>query len=182
PPAPVARPAVWTGFRRCRRIWSGTAWLLCPGSQDGGASQSIATRGGTNMLTSMTRRHLAVAAVGSLLVVGLAACGGDDGAGGSEDPIRIGASLPLTGEFSQPGQAALEGYEIWRDLVNEKGGLLGRPVELVIKDDASNQNTIVADYNALISQDRVDLLLGTFSSLLNLPASAVAERNQMLYV
>src|SRR5690606_30694957 len=134
------------------------------------------------MLTSMTRRHLAVAAVGSLLVVGLAACGGDDGSGGSEDPIRIGASLPLTGEFSQPGQAALEGYEIWRDLVNEKGGLLGRPVELVIKDDASNQNTIVADYNALISQDRVDLLLGTFSSLLNLPASAVAERNQMLYV
>src|SRR5690606_7153721 len=128
------------------------------------------------------RRHLSVAAVGSLLVVGLAACGGDDGSGGSEDPIRIGASLPLTGEFSQPGQAALEGYEIWRDLVNEKGGLLGRPVELVIKDDASNQHTIVADYNALISQDRVDLLLGACSSLLNLPASAVAERNQMLYV
>ena len=46
----------------------------------------------------------------------------------------------------------------------------------------SNQNTIVADYNALISQDKVDLLLGTFSSLLNLPASAVAERNRMLYV
>jgi branched-chain amino acid transport system substrate-binding protein len=66
--------------------------------------------------------------------------------------------------------------------VNEDGGLLGRPVELVIKDDASNQNTIVADYNALISQDKVDLLLGTFSSLLNLPASAVAERNQMVYV
>ena len=53
---------------------------------------------------------------------------------------------------------------------------------MVIKDDGSNQNTIVADYNALISQDRVDLLLGTFSSLLNLPASAVAERNRMLYV
>ena len=53
---------------------------------------------------------------------------------------------------------------------------------MVIKDDASNQNTIVADYNALISQDKVDLLLGTFSSLLNLPASAVAERNRMLFV
>ena len=52
----------------------------------------------------------------------------------------------------------------------------------MIKDDASNQNTIVSDYNALISQDKVDLLLGTFSSLLNLPASAVAEKNQMLYV
>src|SRR3989337_348419 len=67
-------------------------------------------------------------------------------------------------------------------MVNEDGGLLGRDVQMVIKDDASNQNTIVADYNALISGDKVDLLLGTFSSLLNLPASAVAERNKMLYV
>ena len=67
-------------------------------------------------------------------------------------------------------------------MVNASGGLLGRDVELVVKDDASNQNTVVTDYSALISQDKVDLLLGTFSSLLNLPASAVAEKNQMLYV
>jgi branched-chain amino acid transport system substrate-binding protein len=67
-------------------------------------------------------------------------------------------------------------------MINDKGGLLGRKVQLVIKDDASNQNTVVSDYNALISQDKVDLLLGTFSSLLNLPASAVAERARMLYV
>jgi branched-chain amino acid transport system substrate-binding protein len=134
------------------------------------------------MVTSSTSRHLAAAAVCSVLTLGLAACGGADGPGGSDEPIKIGTSLPLTGEFSQPGQAAREGYEIWVETVNDSGGLLGRPVELVIKDDASNQNTIVADYNALISQDRVDLLLGTFSSLLNLPASTVAERNQMLYV
>ncbi len=132
------------------------------------------------------------AALSSALVLALAACGGssDDGGsaggggdeGGSSEPIRIGTSLPLTGEFSQPGKAAEEGYKVWQEMVNADGGLLGRDVELVIKDDASNQNTIVADYNALISQDKVDLLLGTFSSLLNLPASAVAERNQMLYV
>jgi branched-chain amino acid transport system substrate-binding protein len=132
--------------------------------------------------TRTTRRLQAVAAT-SVMVLGIAACGGDDGGSGeSDDPIRIGSSLPLTGEFSQPGTAAREGYEVWQEMVNEDGGLLGRDVELVIKDDASNQNTIVADYNALISQDDVDLLLGTFSSLLNLPASAVAERNQMLYV
>jgi branched-chain amino acid transport system substrate-binding protein len=115
-------------------------------------------------------------------VLGAAACGGDDSGGASDGPIKIGTSLPLTGEFSQPGTAAEEGYKVWEEMVNADGGLLGRDVELVIKDDASNQNTIVADYNALISQDKVDLLLGTFSSLLNLPASAVAERNQMLYV
>jgi branched-chain amino acid transport system substrate-binding protein len=132
---------------------------------------------------------LALLATAALAAAG---CGDDDddggggGGGGGEasgDPIKVGASLPLTGEFSEPGKAARQGYEVWEAMVNESGGLIdGRPVEMVIKDDQSNQNTIVADYNALISQDQVDLLLGTFSSLLNLPASAVAERNRMLYV
>jgi branched-chain amino acid transport system substrate-binding protein len=136
------------------------------------------------------RRGLVAAALAGVLSVGLVACGGDDGGGssssssdgGSSDPIVIGTSLPLTGEFSQPGQAAEQGYKVWQEMVNADGGLLGRQVDLVIKDDASNQNTIVSDYNALISQDKVDMLLGTFSSLLNLPASAVAEKNKMLYV
>ena len=112
-------------------------------------------------------------------VLAVAGCGGDDDSGGGEgggEPVKIGASLPLTGEFSEPGKAAKQGYEVWEAMVNESGGLIdGRNVEMVIKDDASNQNTIVADYNALISRDKVDLLLGTFSSLLNLPASAVAQ-------
>jgi branched-chain amino acid transport system substrate-binding protein len=128
--------------------------------------------------------------VAALMAVALVAAGcGDDGddsasqeGNGGGEPLKIGASLPLTGEFSEPGKAAKQGYEVWQAMVNDSGGLLGRQVELVIKDDASNQNTVVADYNALISGDKVDLLLGTFSSLLNLPASAVAERNRMLYV
>src|SRR3954471_4621275 len=129
-------------------------------------------------------RRLQAVAVSSLLMLGLAGCGGGDSGGGSSSngPIKIGSSLPLTGEFSQPGTAAQQGYKVWTKMVNAKGGLLGRQVSLVVKDDASNQNTVVSDYNALISQDKVDLLLGTFSSLLNLPASAVAERNQMVYV
>jgi branched-chain amino acid transport system substrate-binding protein len=129
--------------------------------------------------------------VATLLAAGIlglvaAGCGGDDSGGsasnGGGGTIKIGASLPLTGEFSEPGKAAQQGYKVWEALTNEKGGLLGRKVQMIIKDDASNQNTIVADYNALISQDKVDMLLGTFSSLLNLPASTVAERNRMLYV
>jgi branched-chain amino acid transport system substrate-binding protein len=97
-------------------------------------------------------------------------------------PLKIGISLPLTGDFSQPGTAAKRGYQIWQQLVNAKGGLLGRQVQLVIKDDRSDQNTIVNDYNSLINNEKVDLLLGTFSSLLNLPASAVAEKFKMVYV
>jgi branched-chain amino acid transport system substrate-binding protein len=100
----------------------------------------------------------------------------------AKPPIKIGISLPLTGNFSEPGTAAMRGYKIWQQLINKRGGLLGRKVQLVIRDDASNQNTIVADYTRLITEDKVDLLLGTFSSLLNLPASAVAERFKMVYV
>ena len=131
---------------------------------------------------------LALLATAALAAAG---CGDDDDGGGggggggeaSGEAIKVGASLPLTGEFSEPGKAAKQGYEVWEAMVNESGGLIdGRPVQMVVKDDQSNQNTIVADYNALISRDKVDLLLGTFSSLLNLPASAVAERNRMLYV
>jgi branched-chain amino acid transport system substrate-binding protein len=133
-------------------------------------------------------KRWAIVAIAGVLAMAVGACGDDDeggsSGGGGDDaaPLKIGASLPLTGEFSEPGKAAQQGYEVWASMVNEAGGLLGRQVELVIKDDASNQNTVVADYNALISGDKVDLLLGTFSSLLNLPASAVAERNRMLYI
>ena len=96
--------------------------------------------------------------------------------------IKIGISLPLTGRFSEPGTDAMKGYKIWASLVNKGGGLLKKKIVLDIKDDASDQATIVSDYNRLISEDHVDLLLGTFSSFLNLPASSVAEKNRMVFV
>ncbi|MHB1212131.1 MAG: amino acid ABC transporter substrate-binding protein [Candidatus Nanopelagicales bacterium] len=111
-----------------------------------------------------------------------ASAAASDGGAASTDPIRIGISLPLTGDFSQPGGEAKKGYDAWVTLVNANGGLLGRQVELVILDDASSQEQVVTDYNNLISQEKVDLLLGTFSSLLNFPASTVAENNKMVLV
>jgi branched-chain amino acid transport system substrate-binding protein len=129
---------------------------------------------------------LRAVAAGAAVLLAVAACGNKPsesaGSGDSKDPIVVGISLPLTGDFSQPGGEARKGYEIWRDQINDAGGLLGRQVELKITDDASNQDTVVTDYTKLITQDKVDLLLGTFSTLLNFPASAVAEKNGMLYV
>ena len=133
-------------------------------------------------------RWVAPALAAAALVAG--GCGGDDDSGGGRaaeatrraTPIKIGASLPLTGEFSEPGKAAQQGYQVWEAMTNEQGGLLDRKVKFTIRDDASDQNTVVADYTSLISRDKVDLLAGTFSSLLNIPASTVAERNKMLYV
>src|SRR5215212_1437824 len=128
------------------------------------------------------RAAVAIAAVSAL--VGVTACGTPNSEKQESDkgPITIGISLPLTGDFSQPGTQAKRGYEVWQKMVNDNGGLLGRDVKLKITDDASNQDTVVADYTRLITQDKVDLVLGTFSSLLNFPASAVAEKNKMAFV
>ena len=124
---------------------------------------------------------LALVAVGALA---LASCGSkpSEEAANDDGPLVIGVSLPLTGDFSQPGSEAERGYQVWADMVNADGGILGRDVELKITDDASNQDTVVSDYTKLITQDKVDLVLGTFSSLLNYPASAVAEKNGMVFV
>jgi branched-chain amino acid transport system substrate-binding protein len=98
------------------------------------------------------------------------------------EPIVIGASLPLSGRFSEPGTAAQQGYEVWAEIVNESGGLLGRPVELIVVDNASDQDTAVADYEKLITVDEVDLVVGPFSSFLVIPTSEVAARYGYAFV
>lgn len=121
-------------------------------------------------------------AIAATAAVALAATGCTADGGGESDTITIGASLPLTGEFSQGGLDTQRGYEVWVEMTNEKGGLLGKNVEIIVKDDATQQETAVSNYNNLISQDKVNLLLGSQSSLLNIPASAIAEKNRMLFV
>lgn len=99
-----------------------------------------------------------------------------------QPPIKIGASLPLSGRFSEPGTAAKQGYEVWASIVNESGGLLGRQVELTIVDNASDQDTAVTDYEKLITVDKVDLVVGPFSSFLVIPTSEVAARYGYAFV
>jgi branched-chain amino acid transport system substrate-binding protein len=98
------------------------------------------------------------------------------------DPIRIGVSLPLTGDFSEPGQGVQTGYDTWAATVNEGGGLLGRPVEMIYRDDASDPNRAVSDYEQLITAEEVDFVLGPFSSRLVLASAGVAERHGMLFI
>ncbi|NMO49647.1 amino acid ABC transporter substrate-binding protein [Actinoplanes sp. TBRC 11911] len=134
----------------------------------------------------INRRSVLAACIATALSLGLAACGSRPSEKAAEQPsdkpLVIGISLPLTGDFSQPGTEARRGYEVWADQINKAGGLLGRPVQLKIVDDASSQDTVVTDYTKLITQDKVDLVLGTFSSLLNYAASAVAEKNNYVFV
>jgi branched-chain amino acid transport system substrate-binding protein len=124
-----------------------------------------------------------ICAVGAL-ALSLGACGDDGGeaeGSSSSEPLKIGVSLPLTGSDSQLGTAVEMGYKAWQKSVNDAGGILGREVELTILDDASNQNTVISDYNKLIN-DGVDFVLGTFSTRLTLPALNIAERHQKLFV
>lgn len=102
--------------------------------------------------------------------------------GGDGNAILIGVSLPLTGRFSEPGTATKHGYEVWAALVNAGGGLLGRPVQLRILDNASEQETAVADYERLIVEEQVDLVVGPFSSFLVLPTSEVAARHGYAFI
>jgi branched-chain amino acid transport system substrate-binding protein len=97
-------------------------------------------------------------------------------------PIVIGASLPLSGRLGEAGTAAKEGYEVWVAMVNEAGGLLERPVELKVLDNASDPDTAVAHYEELIAVDQADLVLGPFSSLLVIPTSEVAARHGYVFI
>jgi branched-chain amino acid transport system substrate-binding protein len=112
------------------------------------------------------------------LVVGVAACSSSNSkiSSSSKEPILIGASLSLTGDFSADGQAFRQGYELWASDVNNQGGLLGRPVKLVILNDGSSPTTVVTNYQKLISVDHVNLTFGPFSSLLTAPAASTTAR------
>ena len=135
------------------------------------------------MSTTTLARWGATAAV-SVLV--LSACGSTeaqpDAEGSAADPIVIGVSLPLTGDFAEPGKGVQRGYETWAKVINEGGGLLGRQVELVVLDDASDAARVVADYESLIAQEEVDLLFGPFSTRLVVPSARVAQEYGMLFV
>src|SRR5215831_18540053 len=93
------------------------------------------------------------------------------------DPMKVGVSLALTGGVAVNGKQILMALEFWRDDVNAKGGLLGRPVELVYYDDQSNPSTVPALYTKLITVDKVDLLLGPYATNMVAPAMPVIMQN-----
>jgi branched-chain amino acid transport system substrate-binding protein len=97
------------------------------------------------------------------------------------DAVKIGASLPMTGGLAINGQKHKAGYELCIDLINQAGGLLGEPVEIVISDNQSSNETAQAQFERLINEDDVDVLFGTFSSRLTFPTTSIAEQNKMVY-
>ncbi len=95
-------------------------------------------------------------------------------------PIRIGATVSLSGRFSEPSTMVNDGYRLWEKQVNQQGGLIGRPVELVLYDDRSDPDTAYRRYQQLIHRDQVDLVLSPYGTPLTLQASQVSEARQMV--
>ena len=94
-------------------------------------------------------------------------------------PIKIGASMSLTGTYAKPGSYQKEGYDICVEEVNAKGGLLGRKIEFVVYDDQSMPATAVKLYEKLITEDKVDAVMGPYSSAVSEAVAMAAQTAQV---
>lgn len=100
----------------------------------------------------------------------------------AQQPIRIGASMALTGKYALQGGYARDGYQLCQKHVNAQGGVLGRPIEFVIRDDASDEKTAIRVYEKLITEDRVDAVLGPYSSPITDAVADVTEKHRKLMI
>ncbi|HEX8045770.1 amino acid ABC transporter substrate-binding protein [Rhizobium sp.] len=97
-------------------------------------------------------------------------------------PIRIGYCLSLTGPVAGNSRSAQLAHEIWRDDINNRGGLLGRPVELVCYDDQADASRVPALYERLMDEDKVDLVIGGYGTNTLLPAMPAIMERQRFFV
>jgi branched-chain amino acid transport system substrate-binding protein len=135
------------------------------------------------MLHHARRRVLAVAAAALLLAT--AACesksadsGDDTPKAASGEPIVVGSTLSLSGAFAATGAIHKIAGEAFVERINSDGGLLGRPVKWLVRDDESDQAKVSTLYEQLISQDKVDLIMGPYATPNILSAMAVAARHK----
>src|SRR5580704_2504688 len=99
------------------------------------------------------------------------------------DPVRIGLDNPLTGTYAGPGKNELIGCQMALDEINAKGGILGRPVELVVEDSTSGDaGAAVQKARKLIESDKVDFLLGNVNSALALAMAQVSNEKGVLHI
>jgi branched-chain amino acid transport system substrate-binding protein len=122
---------------------------------------------------------LTVAALRSALVLaGLLTLGPVTGAV-AQPPLRIGVSVSRTGAYAELAPTLERGYQLCLKHTNEKGGLLGRKLELVADDDRSEPVMAARIYERLLTQDKVEAILGPYSSPLTEAVADLAEKHQM---
>lgn len=97
-------------------------------------------------------------------------------------PIRIGYCLSLSGPIAGNSRSARLAHEIWRDDVNARGGLLGRPVELVCRDDGADASRVPELYRRLMDVDGVELVIGGYGTNTILPAMPLIRERGRFFV
>jgi len=97
-------------------------------------------------------------------------------------PVLLGAVVSQTGYLEDLGRGTRNALLLWAEQVNAAGGLLGRPVELKLYDDASDALRNTALYELLVKDDGAELLIGGTGSAATSMGAAVAERNRRVMV
>ena len=100
------------------------------------------------------------------------------GVAGSAQPIRIGVSSALTGRHAPMGGMYAKGLRLWEEQINKKGGLLGRPVELLVYDDKSSGEEARGIYRRMLTRDRVDFVMGPYSSSISMAIAPIVEEHR----
>ena len=126
------------------------------------------------MTMSSWKSITAAAVVAALTTVALPAA--------AQAPIKIGASISMTGTYAKPGIYQKEGYELCVQEANDKGGLLGRKIDLVVYDDQSTPATGQRLYEKLITEDKVDVVMGPYSSAISEAVANVTEKYKKVMV
>jgi len=98
------------------------------------------------------------------------------------EAIKIGFAMSLTGPNAGAGKMFLVGRELWKDEVNTKGGLLGRPVQFVYYDDQSTPSLVPGIYAKLLDVDKVDLVVSPFGTNQIAPAMPVVMQKYMTFM
>ncbi len=147
-------------------------------------SSSYLTHSFHPWLTSVRGRGIMPILALLVLVLGaLAGCGSGSGGGPASGTLIFGAPISLTGSTSTEGKLTLEGYEIWRDQVNAHGGIkvggTSYQVELKYYDDQSDATKSKQLTQKLITQDKVNFLLGPYGTAATLQDEAIAEQYQI---
>jgi len=94
--------------------------------------------------------------------------------------VKIGMSMPQTGSLGAGGKAELVAIRMWVDDVNQKGGLLGRKVELIVYDDQTNPALTPGIYTKLLDVDKVDLLFAPYGTVPTAPIMPLVKQRGLL--
>jgi branched-chain amino acid transport system substrate-binding protein len=100
----------------------------------------------------------------------------------AEEPVRIGMVEPLTGTYRALAEAEVAGAQLGIEQINAGGGILGRPVELIVADSANDIASGVEKTEALIERDRVDFIVGNVNSAVALAMTRVTAEKRKLHV